>query len=143
METVKLANPVAQLLPAWANFHAATGIGPIRDESHYRRMAEILETLLAETGGDENHPAMGLADIVSDLIEDYEAEHYPTSDATGIQALSFLMDQHGLGISDLPELGNPAAVEEVLAGQRELSIVEIRALARRFAVSPATFIQSG
>lgn len=33
---------------------------PIRDETHYARMTEMLEALLDETQGDENHPAMGL-----------------------------------------------------------------------------------
>ena len=67
---------VKNLLPVWEQFRAATDIAPIRDAAHYARMTEILEALLDETGGDEDHPAMGLVDIVGDLIEDYEAAHY-------------------------------------------------------------------
>jgi hypothetical protein len=79
---------VKHLLPVWEQFHAATDIGPIRDEAHYARMTEILEALLDETQGDEKPPAMGLVDIVGDLIEDYEAEHHPVPEATGVQALN-------------------------------------------------------
>ena len=42
-------------------------------------MVAMLEALLDEAAGDENYPAMGLVDIVGDLIEDFEAE--PPSEA--------------------------------------------------------------
>lgn len=131
---------VKRLLPAWEHFRRATDIAPIRDEAHYARMTEMLEALLDETAGDENHPAMGLADIVGDLIEDYEAAHHPLPETTGLQALKFLMVQHGLKQSDLTEIGSQGVVSEILAGKRELNIRQVRALSERFGVSPATFI---
>lgn len=131
---------VKRLLPVWEQFRSATGVAPIRDEAHYARMTELLEALLEETRGDEAHPAMGLVDIVGDLIEDYEAEHHALPEATGVQALKFLMDQHGLRQSDLPEIGSQGVVSEILAGKRELNIRQVRALSGRFGVSVATFI---
>lgn len=131
---------VKHLLPAWETFRRATDIAPIRDETHYRRMVAMLEALLDETTGDENHPAMGLVDIVGDLIEDYEAVHHPLPDVTGVQALKFLMEQHGLKQADLREIGSQGVVSEILAGNRELNIRQIRALGERFGVSPATFV---
>jgi HTH-type transcriptional regulator/antitoxin HigA len=50
------------------------------------------------------------------------------------------MEEHGLTQSDLPEIGSQGVVSEVLRGKRELNIRQIRALARRFQVSPAVFI---
>lgn len=131
---------VKRLLPVWEQFRAATDIGPIRDEAHYARMVEILEALLDEAQGDETHPAMELVDIVGDLIADYEAEHHPMPETTGVQALKFLMQQHGLKQSDLPEIGSQGVVSEILAGKRELNIRQVRALSKRFGVSPATFV---
>ena len=131
---------VKKLLPAWEVFRAATDIAPIRDEVHYRRMVSVLEGLLAEAAGDESHQAMGLVDIVGDLIEDYEAEHHPLMPATGLQALKFLMEQHALKQDDLPEVGSQGVVSELLAGKRELNLRQVRALGERFGVSPATFI---
>ena len=61
---------INHLLPAWETFRSATDIAAIRDEAHYQRMVATLEALLDEVGSDENHPAMGLIDIVGDLIED-------------------------------------------------------------------------
>lgn len=131
---------VRHLLPAWEAFRSATGVAPIRNEAHYRRMVSVLEGLLAEAAGDESHPAMELVDVVGDLIEDYEAEHHPPIPTTGLQALKFLMEQHALKQDDLPEVGSQGVVSEILAGKREINLRQIRALSERFGVSPATFI---
>ena len=131
---------VKHLLPAWETFRSATDIAPIRDEAHYQRMTAMLEALLDETNGDENHPAMGLVDIVGDLIEDFESEHHPLPDVTGVQALKFLIEQHGIKQCDLHEIGSQGVVSEILSGKRELNIRQVRALSERFGVSPATFV---
>ena len=131
---------VKHLLPAWETFRSATNIAPIRNAVHYRRMVAILEALLDEAGSNEKHPAMGLIDIVGDLIEDYEAAHHPLPDVTGVQALKFLMEQHGLKQNDLREIGSQGVVSEILTGKRDLNIRQIRALSERFGVSPATFV---
>ena len=131
---------VKYLLPAWEIFRNATDIAPIRDEAHYQRMVAILEALLDEAAGDEIHTAMGLIDVVGDLIEDFETEHHSLPGATGVQALKFLMAQHGINQSDLHEIGSQGVVSEILAGKRELNIRQVRALSERFRVSPSTFV---
>ena len=131
---------IQHLLPAWDAFRNATDIAPIRNEKHYKKLVKTLEALLDETAGDERHSAMGLVDIVGDLIEDYEAEHHPLTPTTGLQALKFLMDQHGLKQGDLADIGSQGVVSEILAGKRELNIRQVRALGERFGVTAATFI---
>ncbi len=128
------------LLPAWERFRAATDIAPIRDEAHYAQMSALLEALLDEAHGEENHPAMALADIVGDLVADHEARSHPLPAATGVQALMFLMEQHELKQGDLPEIGSQGVVSEILAGKRELNVRQVRALSKRFGVSAATFL---
>ena len=95
---------------------------------------------MQRTAGDERHEAMGLVDIVGDLIEDYESEHHALETGTGLQALKFLMDQHGLKQSDLAEIGSQGVLSEILAGKRELNIRQVRALSKRFGVSAGTFV---
>lgn len=131
---------VKHLLPAWNAFRAATDIAPIRSEAHYRRMVAMLEALLDEAAGDESHPAMSLADIVGDLIADYEAVNHAQPPTNGLQAMKFLMEQHGVKQGDLPEVGSQGVVSEILAGKRELNLRQVRALAERFSVSQSTFI---
>lgn len=129
-----------KLLPAWEQFRAATDISTIRDEGHYARMTQMLESLLDEAGGDEHHHVMGLVDIVGDLIEDYEAEQHQLPEVSGIDALKFLMAQHGLKQGDLKEIGSQGVVSEILTGKRELNVRQVRALSQRFGVSTATFL---
>jgi len=133
---------IKHVLPAWKTFRSVTDIAPIRDEVHYQNMVAMLESLLAEANGNESHPAMDLVDIVGDLIEDFETEHHPLPEGSGVQALKFLMQQHGLKQSDLNEIGSQGVVSEILAGKRELNIRQVRALSERFGVSPATFLET-
>lgn len=131
---------LTQIIPAWQAFSAITQIMPIRDEAHYQYMVETLEGLLEQTGDDEHHPLMGLVDIVGDLIADYEAIQQVLPETKGLDALMFLMEQHGVKQHQLPEVGSQGVVSEVLNGKRSLNVRQIRALADRFGVSPVTFI---
>lgn len=131
---------IKRLLPAWERLREVSDLSRIRDEAHYRRMTMLLDTLLDEAGGREDHPIMGLVDLLGTLIEDYEARRHPMPGATGLQALKFLMEQHGLKQVDLPEVGSQGVVSEVLSGKRELNIRQVRALAARFGVDVGTFV---
>lgn len=51
-----------------------------------------------------------------------------------------IMDEHGLTQSELKEVGSQGVVSEILSGKRELNVRQIRALAKRFGVSPAVFV---
>jgi HTH-type transcriptional regulator/antitoxin HigA len=58
----------------------------------------------------------------------------------GAEVLQYLMEEHSLRQSDLPEVGSQGVVSEILNGKRELNVRQIRELAQRFHVSPAVFI---
>ena len=131
---------VKVVISAWEAFRQSTDIAPIRNKSHYRRMTQLLDALLKETEGQASHPAIDLLDMVGDLIERYEQLHHTMPETTGIDALRFLMEQHGLNQSELPEVGSQGVVSEVLSGKRELNVRQVRALAGRFGVSAATFL---
>lgn len=118
-------------------------IGPlltIRSEQDYAAATELLGSLLEIVGADEQHSLYGFLDTLGTLIYAYEEEHVPVAEASGPEVLEYLMEEHCLTPEDLPELGEPPAVRSVLAGERELHVGEIRALAERFRVSPAVFI---
>ena len=81
-----------------------------------------------------------LADLLTLLIEDFEERRYPLPRATPRQALSFLMEQHGLRQKDLLDIfGARSTVSEVLSGKRGLTKEQISRLSRRFQVSPEIF----
>jgi HTH-type transcriptional regulator / antitoxin HigA len=120
-----------------------TAVSPllsIRNEYEYDLAVARLNGLLDEVGTDEQHPLYTLLDTLGTLIYAYEEEHHPIAESSGVDVLRFLMEEHGLTQSDLPEIGSQGVVSEVLRGKRELNIRQIRALATRFQVSPAVFI---
>jgi HTH-type transcriptional regulator / antitoxin HigA len=120
-----------------------TAISPLlslRNEQEYDRAVERLNRLLDEVGTDEQHPLYTLLDTLGTLIHAYEEEHHPIPECSGVDVLRFLMDEHDLTQSDLPEIGSQGVVSEILRGKRELNVRQIRALAKRFHVSPGVFI---
>lgn len=81
-----------------------------------------------------------LADLLTLLIEDFEEKRYELPRAKPLDALRFLMDQHGLKQKDLVDVfGTPSVVSEVLSGKRELNKDHIKRLSERFHVSPELF----
>lgn len=112
----------------------------IRNESEYDSAVERLNLLIDQIGQDETHPLYGLLETLGALIQTYESQHPDIPDSNGEEILDFLMAEHGLAPSDLPELGTESAVAEILAGKRELTLSQIRTLSKRFGISPSTFI---
>jgi HTH-type transcriptional regulator / antitoxin HigA len=119
---------------------AISALLSIRNEYEYDLAVERLNCLLDEVGTDEQHPLYTLLDTLGTLIHAYEEEHHPLPACSGVDILRFLMEEHGLTQSDLPEIGSQGVVSEILRGKRALNVRQIRALATRFHVSPAVFI---
>ncbi len=91
-------------------------------------------------GADESHPLAILAHQLGDLIESWEEAHVAEPHASGVEALKYLMNEHGLRQSDLPEIGSQGVVSEILAGKRELNLRQLRSLDHRFGVAEQVFI---
>ena len=112
----------------------------VRNKREYNAAVKRLNELLDEIGDNEKHPLYSLLDTLGTLIHVYEEEHYHIPDVNGVDVLRFLMEEHGLTQSDLPEVGTQGVVSEILNGRRELNIRQVRALARMFKVSSAVFV---
>ena len=128
---------INQLQTYWANI---SPLLVIRNEKDYDAAVKRLNELLDEIGTNEKHPLYTLLDTLGTLIHAYEEEHYPIPVASGVDVLRFLMEEHGLTQSNLPEVGSQGVVSEILNGKRELNVRQIRALAGRFKVSAALFV---
>lgn len=128
-----------ELAQAWDALQSLAPVSAIHNEQQYNEALETLDELLNIVGDDESHPLYDLLDTLSVLIQTYEEDHYPIDAVAGPDVLRFLMDEHQLTPSSLPELGDQKTLSELLAGKRELSVTQIRALSKRFGLSPATF----
>ena len=127
----------SQLQNHWQNI---SPLLTIRNEREYDAAVERMNELLDEIGTDENHPLYSLLDTLGTLIQAYEEEHHSIPETKGADVLRFLMDEHGLTQSELPEVGSQGVVSEILNGKRELNVRQIRALAKRFKVSASAFV---
>ena len=85
-------------------------------------LVEALDELLDIVGDDEIHPLMGLVHQLGNSVSEYEDEHLPMPQVDGRTALEFLMEQHNLSQSDLPEIATQSVISEILSGKRQLNI---------------------
>jgi len=111
----------------------------IRNEREYDRAVKRVNALLDEIGDNERHSLYSLLDTLGTVIHAYEEVHHSMPMLKGGHVLRYLMEEHGLNQSDLPEIGSQGVVSEILRGKRELNTRQIRALAKRFGVSPSVF----
>ena len=93
---------------------------PVRTEADYGAALEQIEHLMdAEPG-----TARGdLLDVLTTLVEAYEAAHHPIEAPDPIAALEYFMEQRGITRADLvPLLGSRSRVSEILNRRRRLTI---------------------
>ncbi|HUH00303.1 MAG TPA: helix-turn-helix domain-containing protein [Gammaproteobacteria bacterium] len=136
METLNIREITAH----YRALDAKVPLRPIRNRKDYARATSAMNALLDAGAADESHPLAGLAATVGELIGDYDARHFPLPEVSGRAMLRFLMRQHGLTQSELPEIGSQGVVSEILSGKRELNLRQVRALARRFGVAADAFL---
>lgn len=129
-------------LPSDINTHWSS-LAPlltIRNEEEYDQAIERLNNLIDEIGLNKQHPLYNLFDTLGTLIEAYETEHYFMPNCSGSDVLAYLMEEHGLGISDLPEIGTSETIEAILNKDLALTLSQIQQLAQRFKVQLQVFL---
>ena len=110
-------------------------------ETEYDNIVSMLDDLIDEVGENEDHPLSSLMESLGNLIETYENKNTLTLSINPIESLRFLMEEHNLKQSELPEIGSQGVVSEILKGTRTLNIRQIKKLSSRFNISPLVFIQ--
>ncbi len=91
-------------------------------------------------GNRGNGPLTGLINAMSNAAKQYEGKVTNELKGTGLDALRYLIKLHQIQQSNLKEIGSQGVVSEILNGKRSLTLRHVRALAKRFNVSPSTFI---
>ena len=85
---------------------------------------------------------MEAINLLSLLVEKYEAERFPIAASSPIEVLKFLMEQNRLQQRDLmEELGSESNVSLILSGKRNLTVPHVQRLSRRFGVSASVFLE--
>jgi HTH-type transcriptional regulator/antitoxin HigA len=116
-------------------------IRPIHNRKDHEQALARLTTLLESDPVPESDDGAELQ-VLSALIEKYEAENFPVEPPTPTEAIRFRMDQLGLRNKDLvPYIGSASKVSEVLNGKRPLSLTMIRNLHRHLGIPAEVLIQ--
>lgn len=66
-------------------------------------------------------------------------EHMENVDC-GVAMLTLIIDQNGLKLSDLPEIGGKSLVSQILNGKRSITLSHIKALSARFHIPTYMFV---
>jgi len=138
MEKRQLVLNCQRLIEIWPAISPV--LSPPQNEDDLDRLISLSDFLMDQTQGNEKHPLSGLLDIVGTLISDYEKRNIPEPSGTAAGCLKYLMEEHCLNPEDLPEIGSPDTVSEILNENRELNRQQILAASARFGCSPAVFL---
>jgi len=101
-------------------------IKPIKSEEDYIATLNQIESLI---DAKPNTPQMDKLEVLTTLVEAYEAQHYVIDAPDPIEAIKFRMEQEGLKQKDLVSIvGSKSRVSEILNKKRKLTIEMIRNL---------------
>lgn len=121
----------------------------IKDVEHYQETLDLIESLMEEAEDTLDNKLNPVIDLLAHAIEEYENkdeelnrfEEEVESIPDDISILRLLMEQHNLGVNDLPEIGSKSMVSRVLSGDRDLSKKHISNLSHRFDINPGVFFK--
>jgi HTH-type transcriptional regulator/antitoxin HigA len=115
-------------------------IRPVRAESDYAIALDEIATLMVDD------PMLGTPDgdrldVLTTLVQAYEAQHHPVPPPDPIEAIKFRMEQQGLTVADMkPYIWPPHRVREVLERKRNPSLGMIRRLHRGLGIPAESLI---
>lgn len=114
-------------------------VRPVRTERDYEAaLAEIGLLMTARPGT----PDGDRLDVLSTLVEAYEAEHHAIDAPDPIALVEFVMEQRGMDRADLGEfIGARGRVSEVLSKKRALSLPMIRKLHTGLGLSASVLVR--
>jgi HTH-type transcriptional regulator/antitoxin HigA len=107
-----------------------------------QELAAYTEALFELTAlADPSRSQVEAIELLTLLIDNYERAHFPVPEADAISVVRFLIQKQGLAQRDLiPQFGSESAVSMFLAGQRKLTLVQVRRLSARFKLPTDVFI---
>ena len=115
-------------------------IRPIHTQADYKAALKDVSALI------DHDPAPGTPqgdrlDVLTTLIQAYEARHFPIDAPDPVEAIKFRMEQQGLSVKGLePIIGQSNRVYEVLNRKRPLTVAMIRRLHSSLGISAEVLI---
>ncbi len=115
---------------------------PIRDKIEYKNILEIAEAFAGyedAMSADQND----YFDLICSLIETWEKATVKWPKRSGLDALKFMLEEHGMSAADLSRLlgASRQLGPMILRGERSITVEHARALGTHFALPTGLFIE--
>lgn len=121
-------------------YEEAVMVRPVRTERDYEDALEEIGRLMTARPGTAEGDQL---DVLSTLVEAYEAEHYPIEAPDPIALIEFAMAQRGADRAHLePMIGSRGRVSEVLTRKRPLTLAMIRRLNAEWGLPADVLVRS-
>lgn len=112
---------------------------PIHNIRDHRNALKMIEALWNSKPGT---PSGDRLEILTTLVEAFEAKRYPILPPDPIAAIRFRMEQLGLTNSDLAAyVGGTNRASEILSGKRALTVNMIRNLYLKLGIPPESLLK--
>lgn len=113
----------------------------IENEMQYDSAMKRINELLKEVNDDTPEEDVRSVELVllSNLVADYEEQHYPISKPTLVEVLKLRMYEMGLSQSALAALleMNQSKISEIISGKSEPTLKQARKISQELNISPA------
>lgn len=127
--------------------HVAAPLLYLHDDEAYEDAMNMVEYLMELVGDDHGKPENLFITLLGQAIQEYEARDEEIvnfmkeslKEKADVAVLRFLIEQHNLTLSDLPEIGHKSLVSKILSGDRNLTKSHIDKLTKRFNIDPNLF----
>ncbi len=117
-------------------------IRPIRTDADYKNTLKVISRLM-QGDPELGTPEGDLLDVLTTLVQAYEAKHFPIELPDPVEAIKFRMEQGGLTAKDLePMIGRRNRVYEVLNRKRPLTLAMIRKLHQQLGIPAESLIRA-
>jgi len=117
-------------------------IRPIRTDADYKSTLKEISRLM-QSDPELGTPEGDRLDVLTTLVQAYEAKHFPIDLPDPVEAIKFRMEQGGLTAKDLePMIGRRNRVYEVLNRKRPLTLPMIRKLHQQLGIPAESLIRA-
>lgn len=114
-------------------------IKPVRTKRDYEVALRAIESLMLAKRGTPDGDRL---DVLTTLVEAYEAKHFSPDHPDPVAAIKFVMEQRNLTVKDLvPYIGQPNRVYEILNHKRPLTMAMAWKLHRGLGIPAESLIR--
>ena len=113
----------------------------IEAEDEYDQFLAVVERLTFKQ--EQTPEESALYDLMTMLVETYEAQHYPIEQSSPVEVLEHIIESSGIDRSELVGMfGSDESLDRVLSRRDLINSTQAQALAQRFKLSPQIFLNA-